>query len=127
MLPLIAPAIRGTYAEGVARAAVRVGGGLPETFFNLAGSDLKEPQIFSRRDILDGLLPHLVTEGNVAGLSWLIAALEDEDARRDVAADGFRALFEVVPTSLGHDADIDKKLRRIADLIGLELQPRPEE
>ena len=127
VLPLIAPAIRGTYAEGVARAAVRVGGGLPETFFNLAGSDLKEPQIFSRLDILDGLLPDLVTEGNVAGLSWLIAALEDEDARRDVAADGFRALFEVVPTSLGHDADIDEKLRRIADLIGLELQPRPEE
>ena len=82
---------------------------------------------FLRRDILDGLLPNLVTERNAAGLSWLIDALQNEDARRNAPKGGFDALAEVVRTSLGHDADIDGQLRQIATLIGLDLQPQRDQ
>ena len=82
---------------------------------------------FLRPDILDGLLPNLVTERNAAGLSWLIDALQNEDARRNAPKGAFDALAEVVRTSLGHDADIDGQLRQIATLMGLDLQPQRDQ
>ena len=78
VVPLLASAVEGTYVEGVARAATNAGGTLPETFFALVGDTLKEPAILMRPDIRDGLLPNLVTERNASGLSWIIAALQDE-------------------------------------------------
>ena len=75
-----------------------------------------------RPDILDGLLPNLVTERNAAGLSWLIDALKNEDTRHSAPKGAFDALTEVVRTSVGHDADIDGQLQQIAVLIGLDLE-----
>ena len=126
MVPLLGPAVEGAYAEGVARAAVSGGGGLPGAFFDLVGDTLKEARIFLRPDILDGLLPNLVTERNAAGLSWVINALENEDARRNAPTGAFDALAEVVRTSLGHDADIDEQLQQVAGLIGLDLRQQPD-
>ena len=127
VVPLIAPVIERAYAEGVGRAAVNAGGSLPAAFFDLVGATLKEPRILSRSDILDGLLPYLVTERNTTGLSWLIDALQDEGVRRGVPENGFGALAAVLPTSLGQDADVDVQLQRIATLIGVDMEPLPEE
>ena len=126
VVPLLAPAVEGTYAQGVARAAVSAGGGLPEEFFDLVGDTLREPRIFLRSEILDGLLPDLVTERNAAGLSWLIDALQTEDVRRNAQDGALSALAEVVRTSLGHDEDDDLQLRKVATLIGLDLEPEPD-
>ena len=95
-------------------------------FFTMVGDTLKEPRIFLRPDILDGLLPNLVTERNVAGLAWLIDALQNENGSGNAPREAFHALAEVVRTSLGHDEDIDEQLQQIAKLIGLDLQPEPD-
>ena len=121
VVPLLAPAVEGTYAEGVGRTAVNVGGGLPGAFFALVGDTLKDPRIFLRSDILDGLLPDLVTERNASALSWLIDALQDGDVRRNAPPNAFGALAEVVRTSHGEDQDYDHQLRQIAELIDLDL------
>lgn len=125
VVAVLAPEVEGTYVEGVARAAANAGGGLPEAFFALVGDTLKKPRFFLRADILNGLLPDLVTERNSAGLSWLIDALQTEDARRSAPANAFSALAEVVRTSHGHDEDDDQRLQHIATLIGLELESNP--
>ena len=127
VVPLLAPAVEGTYAEGIARAAVNAGGGLPEAFFALVGNTLKEPRLFFRTEIRNGLLPNLVTERNTAGFSWLIDTLQSEDVRRNAPADAFDALAEVVRTCHSQDEDDGQQLQRIATLIGLDLQPRPDE
>ena len=127
VVPLLAPSVEGTYAEGVAKAAINAGSGAPGTFFALVGDTLKEPRLFSRPEILNGLLPDLVTEQNAAGLAWLIDALQSEDVRNNAPADAFNALSEVVSTSHGHDEDDDQQLQRIATLIGLDLETQPDE
>ena len=127
VVPLLAPSVERTYAEGVAKAAINAGSGAPETFFALVGGTLKEPRLFFRPEILNGLLPDLVTEQNAAGLAWLIHALQSEDVRHNAPADAFNALAEVVRTSHGQDEDGDQQLQHIATLIGLDLQPQPDE
>lgn len=124
VVPLIAPSVKEAYAEGVARAAAMGGGELPGAFFALVGDTLMEPRILSRSEILAGLLPNLVTEQNIAGLSWLIDALNSKDVRERIPADGFSALAEVVRISLASDP-VNVPLRQIADLIGLEVPPEP--
>ena len=127
VVSLLAPEVAATYTEGVAKAAIKVGSGLPGAFFDLAGEALKEPQLFVRSDILNGLLPSLVTERNAAGLSWLIDALQSEDVRSNAPENAFKALAEVVRTSYGHDDEDDQQLRHVATLIGLDLEPQPDE
>jgi len=127
VVPLLAPAVEGTYAEGVARAAVNAGGGLPGAFFALVGDTLKEPRLLFRPDILNGLLPNLITERNAEGLAWLIDALQSEDVRSNAAPDAFSALAEVVRTSHGHDEDDDQQLQHVATLIGLDLESQPDQ
>ncbi len=122
VVPLLAPAVAGAYAEGIAQGAANAGGGLPQGFLDLVGDTLKEPRIFMRPNIRDGLVPNLVIERNAAGLSWLIDALHDAETARNSPPDAFDALAEVVRTSLGHDEDTDKQLRQIAALIGLDLE-----
>ena len=127
VVPLLAPAVEGTYAEGVARAAANAGSGSPGAFFALVGDTLKEPRLFLRPDVLNGLLPNLVTERNTAGLSWLIGALQNEDVRSNAPTNAFNALAEVVRTSHGHDEDDDQQLRQIATLIGLNPETQSDE
>ena len=127
VVPLLAPAVEGTYNEGVVRAAVNATGGVPEAFFALVGDTLRQPQLFFRPAIQNGLLPNLVTERNAAGLAWLIGALQSEEVRTNTPADAFDALAEVVRTSHSHDEDGDQQLLRIATLIGLDLETQPDE
>ena len=126
VVPLLGSAVEGTYVEGVARAAANAGGALPEMFFALVGDELQDPAILMRPDIRDGLLPNLVTERNSAGLAWLIDALRGDEIRRRASTGAFDALAEVVRTSLGAEDGSDEHLRRIAALIGLDLQRDPE-
>ena len=127
VVPLLAPAVYRTYAEGVAKAAIKDGSRATGTFFALVGDTLKEPRLFFRPEILNGLLPDLVTEQNSAGLTWLIHALQNEEVRRNAPADAFNALAEVVRTAYSHDEDDDQQLQNIAALIGLDLQPLLDE
>lgn len=127
VVPLLAPAVERTYAEGVVKVAVNAGSAAPGAFFALAGHTLKDPTLFFRTEILNGLLPDLVTERNAPGLSWLIDALQSEDVRSNAAADAFNALAEIVRTSHSHDEDDDQQLQQIAKLIGLDLETRPDE
>ena len=127
VVPLLAPEVEGTYEEGVVRAAINAGSDVPGTFFALVGETLREPRLFFRTEILNGLLPSLVTGRNAAGLSWLIDALQSEDVRSNAPADAFNALAEVVRTSHGHDEDDDQQLQQVATLIGLESGTQPDE
>jgi len=127
IVPLIASAIKPAYVEEVARVAVGGGGALTPPFFDLVGETLADPGFLSRPDVLNGLLPNLVTERNLAGLSWLVDALTIEGALRDVPENGLGPLAAVVPTSFGQNEETDERLRRIAALIGLELEPETEE
>ncbi|MCY3923713.1 MAG: hypothetical protein OXG27_15150, partial [Chloroflexi bacterium] len=94
VLPSLAPAIIGTYEEGVVAAAVRVSGELPADFFELTARTLGAPAIFSRPEVLNRLLPDLVASQNDAGVSWIARMLGDPDARDSVPATGFDALAE---------------------------------
>ena len=127
VVPLLAPAVEGTYLEGVARAAVNATGGVPEAFFALVGDTLRQPRLFFRSDILNGLLPSLITERNMAGLSWLIEALQSEEVRNNAPAGAFDALAEVVSTSHSHDEDDDQPIRQIATLISPDRKTQPDE
>ena len=125
VLPLLAPTVRGACAQGAAATAVRVQGGLPSIFFDLAGPTLRGPNIIARPDVRQGLLPHLVLEENAAGLRWLVDTLEDEEVCKAVPKGGFGALSEVVRTSLGQDADVTDALLQVARLIGVDV-PTPD-
>ncbi len=120
VLPSIAPKFREAYAEGVVTAAARVRGRLPAAFFSLAGGTLRAPDIFPRSEVRNRVLPDLVVRENRAGLSWLAAALKDEDARRGVPESGFSSLAAVIPSSLKEDTDAREQLMEIAELIGVE-------
>ena len=117
VVPLIAPPIRGAYREGAVRAAVKAGGNLSETFLDLVGATLREPEIFLRSEILDGLIPNLVAERNRVGLSWLSDALKSGDVRNGAPEGAFDGLREVVQSSLGQDPEDDDRLAEIASLI----------
>ena len=127
IVPLIAPAIKPAYSEEVARVAVSGSGVLAPTFFQLVGDTLKDPKFLSRADVLNGLMPNLVTERNSAGLSWLVDTLNIEGALREVPEKGLDALAAVIPISLGQDDEMDKQLRQIAALIGLDLEALTDE
>jgi len=124
VVPLIAPSIERAYAEGVARAAAMAGGQVSEAFFALVGDTLAEPAIFTRPEVLAGLLPSLVTERNIAGRSWLIRALSREDVRKNAPEGGFSALAEVVRSALAQEPD-DVQSGEIAELIDLDVESRP--
>ena len=121
VLPLLAPTVRGAYAQGAAATAVRVQGGLPSVFFDLAGLTLRGPDIIARPDVLQRLLPHLVLEENAAGLRWLVDTLEDEEVCKVVPEGGFGALSEVVGISLRQDVEISEVLVQVAQLIGVDV------
>lgn len=126
VLPLLAPAVRGAYAQGAAAAALRVQGKLPSAFFDLAGPTLRGPDIIARPEILEGLLPDLVLEGNAAGLRWLVDILEYGEAGDAIPEDKFGALSEVVRTSLGQDADFSDALLEVAKLLGVDVPQEHE-
>ena len=120
VVPSIAPAIRENYAGGVVAAAVRLKGQLSESFFQLAGRTLREPENFARPDVLNVVLPSLVAEANAPGLSWLVETLKDEDLRAKIAPDGLAALAEVVRPSLKQPSDVSEHLAALAELLGVE-------
>ena len=124
---LLAPAVQGAYAHGAAAVAVSVGSQLPAAFFELAGETLASPDVISRRDILNGLMPALIPERNVAGLRWLIAVLTDKEARTAVPEGGFGALTEVVRTSVSEDSDPGDPLLEIARLMSIDLTGSTED
>ena len=127
VLPSLAPAILGTYEEGVVAAAVRVSGNLPEDFFELTGRTLSAPAIFSRREVLNRLLPDLVESQNDAGLSWIAKMLGDAGARKSVPANGFDALIEAVAVAVKGTADVGDELRQIARLLDIPVESEADQ
>ena len=109
--------IRGIYEEGIVSTASRVGGQLSDAFLRLASSTLRRPPILARAEILNGVVPKLVSEQNEAGLSWLVEVLKDDGVRCSLPEDGLRALVEVVSVWLDRDTAVHDQLSVIAQLL----------
>ncbi len=119
VVSLIARSVQGTYIEGVVRSANRVGGKLPQVFFELAGDTLSDPSVFLRPEVRDWLLPDLLNERNDRGISWIAEALDNKEIRRRSKRGELDALQEALH-AFQDDGSGGKSLRqRIDSLIGL--------
>lgn len=118
----LVPPARASYIEGVVAAAGRVRDRLPEAFFSLMGRTLSDPEVFAHPTVLNVVLPSLVTEQNQAGLSWLVETLTGGSARGSVAVGGFKALIDVVSSSVKANADIPDELRQLAGLLEVPVE-----
>ena len=76
-----------------------------------------------------GCFPTLCLNKISGGLTWLIAALQDDVALSKVPINGLDALAEVVPTVRANAKDeiTEAQLAKIAELLGLEEEPGSED
>ena len=128
VVPLLAPEVAGIYQEGVVRAAVNATGGVPEAFFALVGDTLRQPQLFFRPEIQDGLLPiwsPSETPQDSHGSSVRSKAKKSAPTLQPTPS--MRWLRSCAPLTATTDEDGDQQLLRIATLIGLDLETQHDE